>query len=449
MPRARAAASSPCPHKAPARGVGPAAIAGRYHRAPDDRPPGFLPGCPRGDCADRVAPAVPPLRALLLALRTAAVRAGFRLGALRPLRPRVVLATGHASALSGNLAFIADELAAHHPEIRVIRLASRPSFGAAGRLRAMVFAARAGYHLATARALVVDDYFFALYVIRPRPGTFRLQVWHAAGAFKKFGYSVIDKGFGADEDYVRRVAIHSNYSLALVSSMAVAPHYAEAFGQPVSIFSARYGIPRTDLFFDQARRAAALDRIRRTYALPDGRTVILYAPTFRGETTTRARYDDLLDLRLMHEVLGEDHVVLLRLHPFVRRAVHIPPELAAFAIDASGDPDINELMLVSDLLVTDYSSAIYEFALLGRPILFLAPDDDTYERERGFYLDFPDDLPGPVHGSTIDLARAIRAGGLDLDRVRRFAKASFDVADGRSTERVVEQLLLPAVTRSS
>lgn len=380
------------------------------------------------------------------ALHSAAVRVGFAIGSARPLRPRIVLASDHAAALSGNLAFIADELAARHPQLPVIALVTRPVRGLRGRLRALAFACRAGYHLATARVFVVDDYFFALYVIRPRPGSFRLQVWHAAGAFKKFGYSVTGKSFGADEAYLSRVRIHGNYSLALVSSASIAPHYAEAFGQPVSLFSARYGIPRTDLFFDQRRRSAALDRIRRRYGLPDGRRVILYAPTFRGETVGRARYADLLELETMHQELGADHVVLLRLHPFVRDRVAIPAHLAAFVLDASADPDINELMLVSDVLVTDYSSAIYEFALLGRPILFLAPDDAAYERERGFYLDFPNDLPGPVFTTTADLARGIRSGGFDLDRVRRFADDAFDVADGGASARVVDELLLPALS---
>ena len=385
------------------------------------------------------------MSALVVALRTLAVRAGFVIGSRRALRRRIVLATSHAAALSGNLAFIAEELAARHPTVPVVVLAFRHEPGIRGRLRALVHAARSGYHLATARAVIVDDYFFPMYVIAPRPGTTRVQVWHAAGAFKKFGYSVLDKSFGADDELLRRVAIHSNYSLALVSSMSNAPHYAEAFAASPAIFASRFGLPRTDLFFDQERRARALERIRQRYGLPDGRRVVLYAPTFRGDSVDRARYDDLLDLRVMHEVLGGDHVVLLRLHPFIRRALAIPPELAHFAVDASSDPDLNELMLVSDILVTDYSSAIYEFALLGRPILFLAPDDDAYERERGFYLDFPADLPGPVFAGTAALAEAIRRGEFDLDRVRAFARESFDVTDGRATARLVDQVLLPAL----
>ena len=385
------------------------------------------------------------MRSAVVTLRTLAVRIGFWLGSARRPAPRVVLATSHAAALSGNLAYLAEELAARRPAIPVTVLASRHEPGVAGRVRAIVLAARAGYLLAAARAFVVDDYFFPMYVITPRPGTVRLQVWHAAGAFKKFGYSVLDRSFGADEAFVRRVAIHGNYSLALVSSMSVAPHYAEAFGQPIGIFSSRYGLPRTDLFADPDRRARAVARLRERYGLPDGRRIVLYAPTFRGDSVGQARYDDLLDLRAMHDVLGDDHAVLLKLHPFVRDALTIDPELASFAIDASADPDLNELMLVADLLVTDYSSAIYEFALLGRPIAFLAPDGDAYREERGFYLDFPSDLPGPVFETTPDLAAAIRADAFDLERVRAFAAASFDVVDGRSTARIVDEVLLPAL----
>jgi CDP-glycerol glycerophosphotransferase (TagB/SpsB family) len=270
-------------------------------------------------------------------------------------------------------------------------------------------------------------------------------VWHAAGAFKKFGYSVIDKAFGADPELVATVRIHSNYDLALVSSMSVAPHYAEAFGAPLEIFTSRLGIPRTDLLTDPSLRAAAERAVRARYPAIAGRRVVLYAPTFRGESVGRARHADLMDLDVMRRVLGEDWVVLLKLHPFVRTGLAIPPGLEGFAIDASGEADVNELMLVSDVLVSDYSSVIYEFALLGRPILFLAPDEDAYDLERGFYFDFRSGAPGPIFERTEDLAEAIRAGDHDLDLVRAFAAASFDVTDGHATGHLVDRVLLPAL----
>ena len=177
---------------------------------------------------------------------------------------------------------------------------------------------RAGYHLATARVFIVDDYFFPIYVVRPRAGTTIIQTWHACGAFKKVGYSVLDKSFGVDEALARRVRIHSNYDVCLGRPQSAAPHYAEAFRQPLERFVSRLGIPRTDVLFGEERLARARAAIRRRYGLTDGRRVILYAPTFRGDSVTDARATDDLDLGVLREALGEDHVLLVRLHPFVR-----------------------------------------------------------------------------------------------------------------------------------
>jgi teichoic acid ribitol-phosphate primase len=284
-----------------------------------------------------------------------------------------------------------------------------------------------------------------MYVIRPRAGTRYVQVWHACGAFKKFGYSVLDKGFGADEGYVRSIPIHANYDLCLVSAARFAPVYAEAFRTPIERFTSALGIPRTDLFFDAERSARTVEALRRRYGIPDGRRVVLYAPTFRGERITVAHDPTDLDLAAVQATLGADHVVLLRSHPFVRLRPAVDPVLGGFVIDVSDHPDMNELMLVSDVLVTDYSSAMYEFALLGRPMAFFAPDHAAYERERGFYLDWPGDLPGPVFETSEDLAAWLRGGPFDLDRVRAFRAAAFDVADGRATARFVEEVVLPAV----
>jgi CDP-glycerol glycerophosphotransferase (TagB/SpsB family) len=382
---------------------------------------------------------------LVVTLRIGLVRTAFRLAGFLPLRPRVVLATAHGARIEGNLRYLRDELARRRPPVKVVVLAHRPAAGWRARVAAAGQALVAGYHLATARVFIVDDYYFPMYVIRPRRGTTFVQVWHACGAFKKFGYSVLDRSFGADEAMVRRVPIHANYDVCLVSSTSVAPHYAEAFGQPLERFVSNLGIPRTDLFFDEAQIARVSGELRRRYRIPVGRRVILYAPTFRGDSVTRARDAGLLDLELLRAALGEDHVVLLRLHPFVRDRLVIDPVLREFAIDVSDHRDLNELMLVSDVLVTDYSSAIYEFALLGRPILFLAPDVAAYERERGFYFDFRAGVPGPVFETTAELAAHLRGGASDAERVAAFRAASFDVADGRASARVVDEIVMPAL----
>jgi CDP-glycerol glycerophosphotransferase (TagB/SpsB family) len=317
--------------------------------------------------------------------------------------------------------------------------------GLRGRIVSAWEALWAGYHLAAARLFVVDDFFFPMYVIKPRARTARVQVWHAAGALKKVGYSVLTKSFGASEELVRVVPVHSNYTLALVSSSAAAPHYADAFRLPLDRFTSALGLPRTDTFFDATLRARATEALRRHYDMPSDVKLLLYAPTFRGDTVRDARYDEGLDLEVMRDRLAGGWHLLLRLHPFVRESLDIGPDLRRFVTDVSDWPDINEVMLIADLLVTDYSSAIFEFALLGRPMAFFAPDLEAYEDERGFYIDYRDGVPGPVFETTEELAAYVAGGELDISRVAGFARTWFDVADGRASIRFVDRVVLPAL----
>ena len=134
----------------------------------------------------------------------------------------------------------------------------------------------------------------------------------------------------------------------------------------------------------------------RAYPALAGRRVVLYAPTFRGESAIVARQPDRPRPRSAARGPRQRSPRPAAAAPFVRRSTPTSgPELADFVVDASAHPDIHELMLVSDVLVTDYSSAIYEFSLLGRPMVFFAPDLAAYEAERGFYFDYRSGVPGP------------------------------------------------------
>jgi CDP-glycerol glycerophosphotransferase (TagB/SpsB family) len=379
---------------------------------------------------------------LKVVFRIVVVRLGVLLASMLPVRERVLLATGHKRQLDGNLASIQTELQQRLPRTAVVTLAFEPGRGPLAHVGHAIREFAAAYQVRRSRVVIVDDYFFPLYPVRRRRGTTVIQTWHASGAFKKFGLSLADHTFGSDAALTSRVHIHSNYSVCLASSALTAKAYAEAFGQPMEQFVWDTGIPRTDLLFnvDEERLAA----VRSSLGVPADRRVILYAPTFRGLTTNDARAPHDLELAELRRQLGADHVLLLRFHPYVRGRESLAG-LGDFVIDVSDYPEISDLMLISDVLISDYSSAIFEFSLLGRPIVLFAPDDATYERERGFYFDYRAEGPGPVFEATDDLARHLRAGEFDTERVKRFAERWFTVADGRSTQRVVERLVLPAL----
>ena len=383
------------------------------------------------------------MAALRIWLRKWVLRGAYWVFYPLPLRDRVVFASNRSAVLKGNLKAIHAALTARDDAPAVVLHLHSAKRSVSGRLSTILHAIVAEYYLATSRVFIVDDYYFPIYVINPKPGTTIIQTWHACGAFKKVGYSVLDKQFGASGALVRQVDIHSNYSHVLVASRESIRHYAEAFRLPEEVFTSAIGIPRADIFFDPERGARAIERVRAHYRIPEGRKVILYAPTFRGGSTHEATYQDLLDLEVMQRLCADRYVLLLRLHPFVARRVDVDPRLSGFVYDVSGFSDFNDLLLVSDVLVTDYSSAIFEFSLLERPMVFFAPDHAAYEMERGFYFDYATGVPGPVLETTLGVAECIARGEFDLDRIRRFKEQTFDVADGRASRRFVEELVMP------
>jgi CDP-ribitol ribitolphosphotransferase len=381
---------------------------------------------------------------MILFLRTWALKLAYGLSRPLPVKRKVVLASNHSAELQGNLKFLEAELRRRAGGAEIVLLLHRARGGLLGKLATLWTGVIAEYHLATCRVFIVDDYYFPLYVVKPKSGTVIIQTWHAAGAFKKVGYSVVDKSFGATEELVSHVRIHSNYTWCLAASEASIPAYSEAFGQPAERF-VTLGIPRTDVFFEPDALASARRRVVARYGIPEGKRILLYAPTFRGDSRHAAMYKDHLELETMQQQCSEDYVLLLRLHPFVSRTVTISEAVHDFAVDVSSHEDFNELLIASDLLVTDYSSAIFEYSLLERPMLFFAPDYEEYEQERGFYFDYRTGVPGPVFTTTGELASCIQSGAFDTARVREFRERSFAVADGRASERVVEQLVMPAL----
>jgi CDP-ribitol ribitolphosphotransferase len=216
------------------------------------------------------------------------------------------------------------------------------------------------------------------------------------------------------------------------------PAFAEAFGQPPECF-VMLGIPRTDPLVDEAWVGAAAERVRRAYGILPERKILLYAPTFRGPVTHDAAHGELLELSEVGEALAEEYVLLLRAHPLIAASAEVDAE---GVVDVSAHDNVNELLAAADLLVTDYSSIIFEYSLLVRPMLFFAPDREAYERERGVYFEYESWVPGPVFDTTGDVVAFLERGEFDAEKSRDFASRAFAVADGHASRRVVDELIV-------
>jgi CDP-ribitol ribitolphosphotransferase / teichoic acid ribitol-phosphate polymerase len=294
--------------------------------------------------------------------------------------------------------------------------------------------------LATADVILLDDFQPAIYHLEPAPGQRIIQLWHASGAFKTVGYSRVGKP-GGPSPFSRR---HKNYTHATVSGGHDVPYYAEAFGLPEERVVPT-GIPRMDRFFDESQQAAGREQAHRLFPQIDGRMAILFAPTFRGRGPRDAWYDyERIDWPALHAACeSRDAAVVVKMHPFVAEPAPIPEALRDRIVDGTHTPiDVNDLLLAVDLLVTDYSSIVFEYSVLQRPMLFFAYDLDEYVATRDFYVPFEEFVPGRIARTFDELLAAIRDGDYEAEKVAAFARRHFDHLDGRATDRIIDELIL-------
>lgn len=292
------------------------------------------------------------------------------------------------------------------------------------------------HDLATSDVIFTDDYQPELYKNEYDPDVKLVQLWHACGAFKTIGFERLGKK-GAP---MLLTSSHKNYTHVIVSSEHSARHNAEAFALSESRFYP-VGIPRTDVFFDREYLDRTAEKVRTHYPqLPEAKKVILYAPTFRGNNARSASFPlQIINFHILGDFLRDKgYCMMIKLHPFVKSEIRIPQEYQDYFIDATDYPDINELLTVTDVLVTDYSSVIYEAALLNIPMLFFAFDLDNYNDDRGFYEPYEEIVPGKIVKTLRALVEAIGNEDYEAEKLQGFLTKNFRDLDGHSTDRVID-----------
>ena len=207
------------------------------------------------------------------------------------------------------------------------------------------------------------------------------------------------------------------------------------------------GYPRNDLLHNKDRNSMA-HRIRASLSIPKDKKTILYAPTWRDDEyygKGQYKFQLQLDLRYMQEKLGNDYVVLIRTHYYIADKLDLDG-YQGFVYNLSNYDDITEVYLISDICITDYSSVLFDYINLQRPILFYPYDLAKYRDVlRGFYIDMENDLPGPLLFTTAEIVEALE----NIDQVQetyhekyqKFYQTYCGLEDGHASMRVVSQLL--------
>lgn len=276
-----------------------------------------------------------------------------------------------------------------------------------------------------------------------RKGNIFLQTWHGT-PLKKLVFDIEDVS-SASPKYKQEVYKQSRLWDYLIAPNAFSSEtFRRCFMYDKEMLETGY--PRNDILHSRDGEELAAG-IKKRLGIPGDKKTILYAPTWRDDEyydKGQYRFELQLDLNYLREELGDEYILLLRTHYFIADALDVSV-YQGFAYNFSKYDDISELYLVSDILITDYSSVFFDYAGLRRPMLFFTYDLEKYRDVlRGFYIDIEKEVPGPLLFTTDEVVQAIRDINLIRqqyqDRYDRFYKRFCEWEDGHASEKVVKSV---------
>ena len=198
-----------------------------------------------------------------------------------------------------------------------------------------------------------------------------------------------------------------------------------------------------DEYLNPEYKKATVEKLYSEYPMCKGKEVILFAPTYRGKNKATAHYPyELIDFDKLYNLCGDRYVVLFKMHPWVAEGVPIPEEYKDKFVDVGKYPNINDLFYFTDLLITDYSSNIFEYSLMKKPMLFFAFDEIQYSFSRGFHRDYEESAPGKIVHTFDELLKAIANEDYDYEKVQKYVDLHFDYIDSGASDRVIDWLIL-------
>lgn len=291
--------------------------------------------------------------------------------------------------------------------------------------------------IAQAHTIVLDDHAPIFEWLNAGEYSKVIQLWHAGAGFKSSGYSRWGHNGGPAP-----FGAHRQITYGVAGSRKVAHFFAEIWGiNNENVLPT--GLPRMDEYQDPEHRKEMKKVLYETFPIAIGKKVILFAPTYRGRNKTDAHYPyELLDFDRLYDFCGDEYVVIFKMHPWVSHGAPIKESQKDKFVDAGPLANINDIFYITDLLITDYSSNIYEYSLMRKPILFFAFDKIPYSFSRGFHRDYDIYTPGKIVETFDEMLDAIANRDFEIEKLYEYIDEQFDYFDSNASDRIIDWAIL-------
>ncbi|TDK62185.1 CDP-glycerol glycerophosphotransferase family protein [Bacillus salipaludis] len=357
-------------------------------------------------------------------------------------RKAVIFQSFYGKSYSDNPKAIYEEMLAEHRNFKAIWVLNNLKFDVPGNpilVRPRSF--KYYYYMAISKYFVNNGNFPDFYV--KRKGTVHLQTWHGT-PLKKLGFDVDPKSIAYAEntspELLKRI---KRWDYLIGPNQYTADILKRAYKYKKQMLPVGY--PRNDIFY-KGNLGKKAEKIKEVLNIPRDKKVILYAPTWRDyehqNGNQHKAYEFKFDLKAFKEKFAEGYVLLARLHYFDASRIKLLG-FENFVYNVSSYDDISELYLITDLLITDYSSVMFDFANLSRPMIFFAYDLKRYGSQvRGFYFNFSKEAPGPIVTNQEGLFEAIEniseVKEEYQERYDKFRETFCEWEDGQASKRTIE-----------
>lgn len=348
---------------------------------------------------------------------------------------KIVICNYYGRGFSDNAKYIAMECIKRKLDYDIVWLVSNMEKNEEfpGSIRLVKYGSfKAIKELATARIWI--DNSRKNYYTRKRKKQLYIQTWHGGIALKKIEK---DAENALNKSYVKFAKKDSENADVFISNSKFNTNmYENAFWYDGEVLEC--GVPRNDLLFNNVKETT--DKVKDFFNIDINKKIVMYAPTFRKDNNLDVyKFDYEKCIQEFNERFSEEYVMLIRLHPNV---FHKSTELnfnSENVLNASFYPDMQELLVAIDILITDYSSSMFDFMLTKKPCFIYASDIKNYSDDRGFYFELKK-LPFVISKSTEEMIRNIESFDKEryLDQVDKFLKEQGCVDDGNASSRVVD-----------
>ncbi len=334
---------------------------------------------------------------------------------LFPTQNKICMLSRQSETISADAQMLMRAIHNQDPDVKTVSMYRMLPPDLIGRIRYLFYMIGPEMHtLATSRVVILEGYCISVSVLKHKKGLKVVQMWHAMGALKKFGYLSVDEPEGTSSRMARAMHMHENYDYILVSSAYCEPYYEAAFRYDQSHMKI-LPLPRTDLLRSDLymeRKEEEICRIYSELAENSGKKNILYIPTFRKnrEKETKAAVQDLI-----RAVDFGRYNLILKLHPLEEEDMYPDGVLRCPEFESL------ELFSVADYVISDYSAMIFEAAVAGKPLFLYDYDLDYYTAVRGFCIDYIKEMPTTPYRDAKDVFRAIEKENWDPGKLKALA----------------------------